>query len=103
MTYQTYSSNRLFNLGISRCKKIAQERGIVPSGDKRQLFTWVEAILKHQENFVPVEQPKPEATIEYIECDDNGLEGYQVISYGVVVRDGFRTYAKAEAWAKDKY
>lgn len=104
MTHPKYTAKYLLRKGISYCKQIAKELGITPEGDKRQLFTWVEAIVEHQAKLQPVEEVKPQtATIDYDNSIDGTVEGeYMVIVDGVVVRR-FRTYIKAEKWAVSQY
>lgn len=104
MTFQLYTEKYLIRKGISFCKLVAKERGIEPVGDKRQLFTWVEAIIEWQDShYEPVEVELQTATITYDDSLNGSCEGeYCVISNGEVIRR-FRTYIKAETWCKDKY
>ncbi|MFM6249782.1 MAG: hypothetical protein ACKPEQ_11665, partial [Dolichospermum sp.] len=48
MTHPIYTAKYLLKKGISYCKQIAKELGISPNGDKRLVFTWVDAIVEHQ-------------------------------------------------------
>ena len=104
MTYQIYTEKYLIRKGISFCKLIAKERGIVPTGDKRELFTWSEAIIEWQNShYQPVETVKETATISYDDSVTGSCEGeYCVLASGDVVRR-FRTYAQAERWASASY
>lgn len=103
MTHQIYTPKYLIRKGISFCKLVAKERGIEPVGDKRQLFSWVEAIIEWQLHYQPVETIKENAEISYDDSIDGICEGeYCVICNGQVVRR-FRTYAQAERWATSKY
>ena len=83
--HATYTERFLIKKGLSYCKTVALELGAVPSGDKRQLATWIGAIIKHQgSNSQPVEV---EATIRAsIEYDDTQLtEPYLVMVDGEMV------------------
>lgn len=104
MTFQLYTEKYLIRKGISFCKLIAKERGIVPTGDKRQLFSWAEAIIQWQDShYEPVEVELQTATITYDDSVDGSCDGeYCVIVNGDVVRR-FRTYIKAETWCNGKY
>ena len=105
MTYPKFSVNFLLKKGISYCKMVAKELGIDPVGDKRQSFTWADAIVTHQTNLQPVTEVKQQVTIVF----DSGMEscdlaGYSVIDLdGNVIRDGFRAYLAAESWAVKRY
>ncbi|MFM6027276.1 MAG: hypothetical protein ACKPER_30850, partial [Dolichospermum sp.] len=48
MSHPKYTAKYLLKKGISYCKQIAKELGISPNGDKRLVFTWVDAIVEHQ-------------------------------------------------------
>jgi hypothetical protein len=104
MTHQVYTVKFLLKKGISYCKAVAKELGINPEGDKRQLFTWADAIVSHQD-LQSVETQKQQVVIEF----DNGFEscdlaGYSVVDLdGNIIRDGFRTYAAAERWAAKQF
>jgi hypothetical protein len=104
MTHQKYSVNFLLKKGISYCKAVAKELGINPEGDKRQVFTWADAIVAHQANLQPVEQ-KQQVVIEF----DNGVDSCDLAGYfivdldGNIIRDGFRSYATAERWAAQRF
>lgn len=105
MTHPKYSVNFLIKKGISYCKAVAKELGINPVGDKRQSFTWADAIVTHQANFQPVAEVKQQVVIEFQDgfesCD---LAGYSVIDLDRnIIRDGFRTYMAAERWAAAQY
>ena len=73
---------------------IASELGAVPSGDKRQLATWIDAIIKHQgSNSQPDEVEAP--IVASIEYDDTQLtEPYLVVVVGEVVHQR-NTYMNA--------
>ncbi|MDM9580121.1 hypothetical protein [Nostoc sp. GT001] len=48
MTYPKYTQQALCHYNLPRLKRIAAERGITPTGDKRAADTWVNAIIAHQ-------------------------------------------------------
>jgi len=105
MTHQKYSVKFLLNKGISYCKMVAKELGVTPEGDKRQVFTWADAIVAHQSNLQLVAEVKNQVVIEYndglADCD---LAGYNVVDLdGNIIRDGFRTYLSAESWATQRF
>lgn len=105
MTYPKFSVKFLLNKGISYCKAVAKELEIDPVGDKRQTFTWADAIVSHQANLQPVAEVKQQVTIVF----DSGFEscdlaGYNVIDLdGNVIRSDFRTYMAAERWAASRF
>ncbi|MBW4427830.1 MAG: hypothetical protein KME50_26160 [Nostoc desertorum CM1-VF14] len=48
MTHPTYTQQALCRYNLPRLKRIAAERGVTPTGDKRTADTWVNAIITHQ-------------------------------------------------------
>ncbi|WP_243458323.1 hypothetical protein [Nostoc sp. UIC 10630] len=48
MTYPTYTQQALSRYNLPRLKRIAAERGVTPTGDKRAADTWVNAIITYQ-------------------------------------------------------
>jgi hypothetical protein len=104
MAHQKYSVNFLLKKGISYCKAVAKELGINPEGDKRQLFTWADAIVSHQSTIQPAEI-KQQVVIEFDDkMDSCDLAGYAVVDLdGNIIRDGFRTYMAAERWAAQRF
>ncbi|BDI20468.1 hypothetical protein ANSO36C_62700 (plasmid) [Nostoc cf. commune SO-36] len=48
MTHPTYTQQALSRYNLPRLKRIATERGVTPTGDKRAADTWVNAIITHQ-------------------------------------------------------
>ena len=48
MTHPTYTQQALSRYNLPRLKRIAAERGVTPTGDKRVAKTWVNAIIAHQ-------------------------------------------------------
>jgi len=105
MTYPKFSVKFLLKKGISYCKMVAKDLGISPEGDKRQVFTWADAIVSHQANLQPVETQKQQVVIEF----NNGFDSCDLAGYSVkdldgnIIRDGFRTYMAAERWAADRF
>ena len=63
---QLYTPKFLIKKGLPYCKQVAKELGVVPTeGDKRELFTWVNAIIEFQESKIAkVEEVQKVATIE---------------------------------------
>jgi hypothetical protein len=104
MAHQVYTVKFLLKKGISYCKAVAKELGVTPEGDKRQLITWADAIVSHQD-LQSVEVEKQQIVIEF----DNGFESCDLAGFSVkdldgnIVRDGFRTYAAAERWAAQRF
>ncbi|WP_392476490.1 hypothetical protein [Nostoc sp. C110] len=48
MTHPTYTQQALSRYTLPHLKRIAAERGVTPTGDKRAADTWVNAIITHQ-------------------------------------------------------
>jgi hypothetical protein len=48
MTHPKYTQQALSRYNLPRLKRIAAERGVTPTGDKRAAQTWVNAIITHQ-------------------------------------------------------
>jgi len=48
MTHVRYTQQALSRYNLPRLKRIATERGVKPTGDKRAADTWVNAIITHQ-------------------------------------------------------
>jgi hypothetical protein len=48
MTHPIYTQQALSRYTLPRLKRIAAERGVTPTGDKRAADTWVNAIITHQ-------------------------------------------------------
>ncbi|MBD2511482.1 hypothetical protein H6G91_30280 [Nostoc muscorum FACHB-395] len=48
MTYPKYTQQALSRYTVPRLKRIAAERGVTPTGDKRAADTWVNAIITDQ-------------------------------------------------------
>ncbi|WP_242054161.1 hypothetical protein [Nostoc sp. FACHB-888] len=48
MTHPNYTQQALSRYNLPRLKRIAAELGVTPTGDKRAIDTWVNAIIAHQ-------------------------------------------------------
>jgi hypothetical protein len=48
MTHLIYSRQQLLNRGMVKVKKVAADLGVIPTGDKRLIQSWVDAIVDHQ-------------------------------------------------------
>jgi hypothetical protein len=97
MTHPKYTAKYLLKKGISYCKQIAKKLGIAPEGDKRQLFTWVEAIIEHQSTQVQKIEIV-EATINF-NSESWDSEAYEVIVNSEVVHQ-CSSYQLAERYCK---
>ena len=95
MSHPVYSRQQLLNRGMVKVKKVAADMGVLPSGDKRLITNWVEAILAHQAKTVAKVEQKSAA----IEFDGDSYEGltqpYMVVSEGKIVHRT-ETYLQAE-------
>lgn len=99
MTHPIYSAKYLIKKGISYCKQIAKELGVTPSGDKREIITWVDAIIEHQSSKVQKVE-EVEATIDFDgDCYEGLTEPYVVLVGGEVVHRA-ATYQQAERYCK---
>ncbi|MFM5939841.1 MAG: hypothetical protein ACKOQ2_29255, partial [Dolichospermum sp.] len=87
MSHPKYTAKYLLKKGISYCKQIAKELGISPNGDKRLVFTWVDAIVEHQAAQVTHQETKVvTATIGFDSDSYEGLtQPYTVVVNGAVV------------------
>ncbi|MFM8007679.1 MAG: hypothetical protein ACKO86_22680, partial [Dolichospermum sp.] len=87
MTHPIYTAKYLLKKGISYCKQIAKELGISPNGDKRLVFTWVDAIVEHQAAQVTHQETKVvTATIGFdSDCYEGLTQPYVVLVNGEVV------------------
>lgn len=109
MTHPKYSVNFLLKKGLSYCKAVARQLRIDPVGDKRQTFTWADAIVTYQSaiqlHHTPVEVEKQQVVIQFEDgMDSCDLAGYSVIDLdGNVIRSDFRTYMAAERWAATQF
>jgi len=95
MSHPVYSRQQLLNRGWVKVKKVAADMGVLPSGDKRLINNWVEAILAHQAKTVA----KVEQKSAVIEFDGDSYEGltqpYMVVSEGKIIHRA-ETYLQAE-------
>lgn len=68
---QLYTPKFLIKKGLPYCKQVAKELGVVPTeGDKRELFTWVNAVMEFQDSKIAKVEPKKQvATIGRNERD----------------------------------
>ena len=99
MTHPIYSAKYLIKKGINYCKQIAKELGVTPSGDKREIITWVDAIIEHQSSKVQKVE-EVEATIDFDgDCYEGLTEPYVVLVGGEVVHRA-ATYQQAERYCK---
>jgi len=100
MSHPVYSRQQLLNRGMVKVKKVAADMGVLPSGDKRLINNWVEAILAHQSKTVAKVQEKS-AVIEF---DGDSYEGltqpYMVVSEGKIVHRT-ETYLQAERFVQN--
>lgn len=105
MTYPIFSVKFLVKKGLSYCKMVAKELGVIPEGDKRQVITWAEAIVSYQANLQPVEVQKQQVIIQFNDgMESCKLAGYSVVDLdGNVIRSEFRTYMAAERWAATRF
>jgi hypothetical protein len=79
MTHPIYSRQQLLNRGMVKVKKVAADLGVIPTGDKRLIQSWVDAIVDHQavqvQSFEIVE-----ATIEFeSESFEGSTQPYMVL------------------------
>ena len=95
MSHPIYSRQQLLNRGMVKVKKVAADMGVLPSGDKRLINNWVEAILAHQSKTVAKVEQKSAA----IEFDGDSYEGltqpYIVVSENKIIHRA-ETYLQAE-------
>jgi len=95
MSHPVYSRQQLLNRGLVKVKKVAADMGVLPSGDKRLIANWVDAILAHQSKTVA----KVEKKSAIIDFDGDSYEGltqpYIVVSEGKIIHRT-ETYLQAE-------
>ena len=99
MTHLIYSRQQLLNRGMVKIKKVASDLGVLPSGDKRLIQSWVDAIVDHQA--VQVQKVEiVEATIEFeSESFEGSTQPYMVIVGSELVHRA-ATYQQAERYCK---
>lgn len=97
MSHPIYNRQQLLNRGLVKVKSIAHDLGVIPTGDKRLIQSWVDAIVEHQAAQV---QKIVEAVIDF---DGESFEGatqpYMVIVNSEVVHRA-TTYQQAERYCK---
>jgi hypothetical protein len=100
MSHPVYSRQQLLNRGMVKVKKVAADMGVLPSGDKRLINNWVEAILAHQAKTVA----KIEQKSAVIEFDGDSYEGltqpYMVVSEGKIIHRA-ASYLQAERFVQN--
>ena len=84
MAYPVYTRQQLLNRGMVKIKKVASDLGVLPSGDKRLIQNWVEAIVQHQAAQVQKIEVVEEAVI-IPNLDNSDSEKYEVTVNGEVV------------------
>ncbi|MFM6670533.1 MAG: hypothetical protein ACKPJO_10460 [Dolichospermum sp.] len=101
MSHPKYTAKYLLKKGISYCKQIAKELGISPNGDKRLVFTWVDAIVEHQAAQVTHQETKVvTATIGFnAECYEGLTQPYIIVVDGQTVHRTV-TYQMAVRYCK---
>ena len=99
MAHPIYSRQQLLNRGMVKVKKVAADLGVLPTGDKRLIQSWVDAIVNHQ----AVQVQKVEIVEATIDFDGDSYEGltkpYVVLVNGEVVHRT-TTYQLAERHCK---
>ena len=85
MTHPVYSRQQLLNRGMVKVKSVAADLGVLPTGDKRLIQSWVDAIIEHQAAQIQ-EVEVVEATIDFDgDCYEGLTEPYVVLVNRVVV------------------
>jgi hypothetical protein len=99
MSHPIYSRQQLLNRGLVKVKKIAADLGVLPTGDKRLIQNWIDAIVEHQAAQISKIQTV-EATIDFDNESYEGLtEPYMVLVGGEIVHRA-ATYQQAERYCK---
>ncbi len=99
MTHPIHSSQQLLNRGLLKVKKIAADLGVIPTGDKRLIQSWIDAIIEHQAAQVQKIEVV-EATIDFeSESFEGSTQPYMVLVNGEVVHRT-TTYQQAERHCK---
>ena len=98
MSHPIYSRQQLLNRGMVKVKSVAADLGVIPTGDKRLIQSWVDAIVEHQA--AQVQKEIVEATIDFeSESFEGSTQPYMVIVGGEVVHRT-TTYQLAERHCK---
>ena len=99
MAHPIYSRQQLLNRGMVKVKKVAADLGVLPTGDKRLIQNWIDAIIEHQAAQVQKIEIV-EATIDFeSESFEGSTQPYIVIVGGEVVHRA-TTYQQAERYCK---
>ena len=77
MTHPTYTQQALSRYNLPRLKRIAAERGVTPTGDRRATETWVNAIITHQSTQL---QKVDNQALAQAELDDYIADQAQVVA-----------------------
>ena len=85
MAHPIYNRQQLLNRGMVKVKSVAADLGVIPTGDKRLIQSWVDAIVEQQSTQVQ-EIEVVEATIDFDgDCYEGLTEPYVVLVNRVVV------------------
>lgn len=85
MAHPIYNRQQLLNRGLVKVKSVAADLGVIPTGDKRLIQSWVDAIIEHQAALVQ-EVQLVEAVIDFDDdCYEGLTEPYVVLVGGKVV------------------
>jgi hypothetical protein len=85
MAHPTYSSQQLLNRGMIKVKKVASDLGVLPTGDKRLIQNWIDAIIEHQSAQVQKIEVV-EATIDFeSESFEGSTQPYMVLVNAEIV------------------
>ena len=85
MAHPIYNRQQLLNRGMVKVKSVAADLGVIPTGDKRLIQSWVDAIIEHQAAQVQ-EIEVVEATIDFDgDCYEGLTEPYVVLVNRVVI------------------
>lgn len=99
MAHPIYSRQQLLNRKIIKVKKVAADLGVIPTGGKSLIQSWVDAIVEHQAAQVSKIEVV-EATIDFDGESYEGLtEPYMVVVNGEVVHRA-TTYQQSERYCK---
>ena len=74
MTHPIYTESALAKLSVSQLAEIANELGAIPTGDRQQRDSWVQAILVHQSTITKVSIEVPTDLIEEKTLELLGVE-----------------------------
>ena len=99
MAHPIYNRQQLLNRGLVKVKSVAADLGVIPTGDKRLIQSWVDAIVEHQ----AAQVQEIEVVEAVIDLDDDCYEGlthpYVVLVGGKIVHRA-TTYQMAERHCK---